>query len=384
MKILFINYEYPPLGGGGGSGMQEICLELGKRHEVHVVTSGREGLAATEKHPDSNVTVHRAKVFGRSARATASFISMFHFLSAGTRLADSLIEKHQFDVINTWFAVPSGLVGGRVAKRHNIPHLLTVIGGDIYDPSKWYSPHSFYPSSAAVKWAIKRADALVAISSDIANRTREYFQYKPEIPVISLGIKDPDYVPKNRIELGLDPSNKYIVTLGRHVRRKDYPTLLKAIAKLDRDDVKLLMIGDGPEQGNLKNLASELDVSEHVHFKGFLSQEEKCQTLAASDLFVLASLHEGFGVVYLEAMYCGLPVIAASEGGQTDLLDNGKTGFLVPIGDVDQMCEALSKVISDDELAAQMSAHNQQHIQNFSIAKLSSKYVSVYSSLVQR
>lgn len=382
MRILFINYEYPPLGGGGGSGMQEICLELGKRHEVHVVTSGRDGLPKTEKHADSNVTVHRANVAGRNARATASFVSMLHFLFAGSRLADSLIERYQFDVINTWFAIPSGLVGGRIARKHAIPHLLTVIGGDIYDPSKWYSPHSFYLSSVAVKWAIKRADALVAISSDIANRTQEYFKYNSEIPVISLGIKEPEFTLNNRDELGLDSSKKYIVTLGRHVRRKDYPTLLKAIANLDRDDVDLLMIGDGPEQNNLKRLAVELGISKRVNFKGFLSQEEKYQTLAASNLFVLSSLHEGFGVVYLEAMYCGLPVIAADIGGQTDLLEQAKTGFMVPIGDVEQMSEALNTVLSNDGLAEEMSAHNKQHILNFSIAKLASQYELAYSTLL--
>lgn len=362
--------------------MQEICLELGRQHEVHVLTSGAGELPSVEKHPESNVTVHRAPVFGRSARATASFLSMFHFTPAAIKLASALMSEHKFDVINTWFAIPSGIAGGWIARKYKIPHLLTVIGGDIYDPSKWYSPHSFFPSALGVKWAIKRADALVAISSDIANRTCDYFKYSGKIPVIPLGIKTPEYTAVDREQLEMNADAKYIVTLGRQVRRKDYPTLLNAMARLNDSNVHLIMIGDGPEQGNLSALATDLGIRERVHFKGFLPENVKYQILANSNVFLLASLHEGFGVVYLEAMYCGLPVIASDEGGQVDLLEQGKTGYLVPIGGTDKMAEALQSILTDDSLAKGMGEYNTQHVKNFAISKLAQLYDDKYQSLI--
>lgn len=378
MKILLVNYEYPPLGGGGGIAMMEIAEELGKTHTVHVLTSGAPGLETTSRHPSADLTIHRVPVARRNTRATASFLSMLGFLPSGIRSGRSLLENERFDLINTWFAIPSGITGGWIARKQRVPHVLTVIGGDIYDPSKWYSPHRFPVAGAAVRWALRRADTHVAISSDIADRTRQYFGFDGKIEVIPLGIREPQYSPADRSALGLDPDKQYVVTVGRLVRRKDYPTLLRALGALRRDDVELLMIGDGPEQGNLQKLAADLGLEKRVRFLGFVSNEEKYRYLAASDLFVLASLHEGFGVVYLEAMFCGLPIIAADRGGQTDILENGDTGSLVPVGDVTRMTEALGHWLGRPEAAAQAGERNRTRARQYTIARVAERYERVF------
>ncbi len=135
MKILMVNYEYPPLGGGGGIAMMEVAEELARRHSVHVLTSGAAGLDPTWQHPSLELTVHRAAVVGRKDRATASFPSMLSFLPSGVREGNKLLQSAQFDLINTWFAIPSGITAGWIARKSGVPHVLTVIGGDIYDPS---------------------------------------------------------------------------------------------------------------------------------------------------------------------------------------------------------------------------------------------------------
>jgi glycosyltransferase involved in cell wall biosynthesis len=381
MKILLVNYEYPPLGGGGGIAMMEIAEELATRHSVHVLTSGAPGLEAVSRHPSVDLTVHRAPVLARRHdRATASFLSMLGFLPSGIRLGNRLFDQLQFDVVNTWFAIPSGVTGGWLAKKHRVPHVLTVIGGDIYDPSKWYSPHHFSPSGSAVKWALRHADEHVAISSDIANRTREYFRFDKNIDVIPLGIRKPRFGEVTREHLKLLPGRRYIVTVGRLVRRKDYPTLIRAISVLDRADVDLLMIGDGPEHQNLQALANELGVGDRVRFLGFVSNEVKYQVLANSDLFVLASLHEGFGVVYLEAMFCGLPIIAANQGGQVDILDDGTTGGLVDIGNVEQMASAIRTLIDDPDLRSKIGHANRIRAENYSISRIAERYEKIFEN----
>ncbi len=380
MKILLVNYEYPPLGGGGGIAMMEIAHELARRHEVHVLTSGRQGLDSIECHNSLNLTVHRVHVFGRSDRATASFVSMAAFLPAGIRRGNKLIAEHEFDVINTWFAIPSGITGAAIAKKNAVPHVLTIIGGDIYDPSKWYSPHQFFPAGMAVKRVLRQADSHVAISTDIAQRARDYFGFDSAIEVIPLGIAEPQFEPATREELGMDLSKKYIVAIGRLVRRKDYPTLFKAVRDLNREDVDLILLGDGPERENLKALAASLGIGDRVHLKGFVSDEIKYQTLSNCDLFTLVSLHEGFGVVYLEAMYCGLPVIAADEGGQTDLLKDGETGRLVPIGDAGRLAQSLRDLLENVQLAQSIGDYNIGRFREFSISSQARRYEDVFAA----
>ena len=382
MKILMVNYEYPPLGGGGGIAMMEVAEDLAKRHSVHVLTSGAPGLDAIWQHPSLDLTVHRAAVAGRKDRATASFLSMLDFLPSGIRTGNKLLESEQFDLINTWFAIPSGVTGGWIARKSGVPHVLTVIGGDIYDPSKWYSPHRFPVSGRAVQWALNRADTCVAISTDIADRTKKHFRVDGSIDVIPLGIRKPEFKSATRQELGMDPERKYIVTVGRLVRRKDYPTLIRALKELDRSDTDLVMIGDGPQQANLAELAKELGMADRVHFRGFVSNELKYQLLSNSDLFVLASLHEGFGVVYLEAMFCGLPIIAANTGGQVDILKAGVTGDLISIGQVPEMTAAIGKLMDDPELRGRIGRDNKARAEQYTIAQVTARYEKVFARLV--
>jgi glycosyltransferase involved in cell wall biosynthesis len=306
---------------------------------------------------------------------------MLGFLPSGIRHGSRLLEANTFDIVNTWFAIPSGITGGWISTKHHVPHLLTVIGGDIYDPSKWYSPHRFPASGAAVKWALRHADAHVAISSDIAGRTREYFGFDGKIEVIPLGIREPVFARAQRDALGLDPQKQYVVTVGRLVRRKDYPTLIRAIKALGRDDVELLMIGDGPEQQNLRELAASLGIADRVRFLGFVSNEAKYQYLSVSDLFVLASLHEGFGVVYLEAMFCGLPIIAADRGGQTDILEDGVTGSLVPSGDQDRMDQAIRHWLDDPATAKRTGESNRARADNYTVARVAERYERAFEGV---
>jgi len=384
MKILFVNYEYPPLGGGGGVAMMEVAQEMATRHQVHVLTSAGPALGSLEKHPSVDLTVHRTRSLPRIDRATASFGSMAAFLPFGIAEGNRILKAGKFDVVNTWFAVPSGITGSAIARRNGVPHLLTVIGGDIYDPSKWYSPHRFLPAGMAVKKILREADAHVAISSDIADRTRKYFNFDRPVEVIPLGIKEPKWTPVGREELGMNPERMYIVAVGRLVRRKDHPTLLRSFASLNREDTELVLLGDGPERENLQGLAKELGIQDRVNLRGFVTDEIKYQVLSNSDVFALVSLHEGFGIVYLEALYCGLPVIAANEGGQLDLLEDGKTGRLVPVGDVGALTKALGECLSDEVQTEEVRQANQQRFNQFSIANLALRYERAFEKLIQR
>jgi glycosyltransferase involved in cell wall biosynthesis len=295
MKILMVNYEWPPLGGGGGVAMRDVATELSKRHEVHVLTSGATGLPSEEEHRGGALRIFRCKVWLRTATAVASLISLFAFYPAGVRLGRQLIRRYSYDVVNTWFAIPSGPTGVHVARYGELPHVLTIIGGDIYDPSKWYSPHRNPVLGGVVRSVLNSADRTTAISTDIAQRARQLYGFQRPIDVIPLGVNPPSFTPCPRDALALEPHKKYIVSVGRLVRRKNYPALLHAVKALSRKDVELLIVGDGPERQNLEGLATSLGVGEQVQFRGFVTEETKFQLLSSSDLFALPSLHGDSG-----------------------------------------------------------------------------------------
>jgi len=380
MNILMVNYEWPPLGGGGGVAMETIARELAQRHTVHVLTSGAGGLPSEETIADGRITVFRCPAFLRHSQSVASIASMLAFWPLSVRLGKNLLRRYRYDVINTWFAIPSGPAGVGIAKRGGIPHVLTIIGGDIYDPSKWYSPHRNPLLKLVVRSVLRKANRHTAISRDIETRTRDIYGFDRTIDVISLGITEPMFEPRTRQDLGLQGDVTYLVSVGRIVRRKDYPSLLAALKKVERDDVHLLLLGDGPERSNLEALSKQLGIAERVQFRGFVSEEEKYQLLAAADVFVLTSLHEGFGLVYLEAMHCGLPIIASRTGGQIDFLTEGETGYLAQTGDAESLASALRRMLAKPEIRAAMGERNRELVKSYYASATAGRYEQLFAA----
>src|SRR5690606_30402476 len=192
MKILFCNYEYPPLGGGGGVVNAALAVELAKRHEVTVLTSRADGLPSREVV--DGVDVVRVPVWFRRKRAVANFPSMLAYLVTGTLAGRRLVRAERFDVINTHFALPTGPVGHAVSRAARVPNVLSVHGGDLYDPSKRSSAHNHAVLRASVRRIALGADAVVAQSADTRDNLRRFFAPEVQPHVIPLGIARPPVV----------------------------------------------------------------------------------------------------------------------------------------------------------------------------------------------
>lgn len=382
MRILLCNYEYPPLGGGGGVFTAHLAQELAKQHEVTVLTS--QGLGAPLDNVENGVRVVRVPVFLRKQQATASLVSMLSFILVGAREGKKLLRNEKFDVINTHFVLPTGPVGNALARFAGIPNVLLVIGGDIYDPSKFTSPHRHPLLKTWVKRLLRRADLVVGESSDILEKARQY--YVPEIEGVLLpyGIQRPEFTPVPRANFGFAKEDILRVTVGRLVGRKAVDQLIAMVESLNNNRVRLVVIGSGPVEQSLKEESRRRGVADQVRLTGSVGEEEKFQLLQMSDIYASTSQHEGFGLVFLEAMHCGLPIVCYDQGGQTDFLRNEETGYLVPLNNLEQFGESCRLLIGDAGLRKSMAETNRRLIEDFYIESCARKYEDAFQEAIER
>jgi glycosyltransferase involved in cell wall biosynthesis len=380
MKILMLNYEYPPLGGGGGVAHQHIAEELASRHDVTVLTSRSRSLPPFEVM--GGVNVYRINVLCRGSQATASLISMLSYFPASLKAGQKLIDRIKPDLINSHFAVPTGPSAVVLARSNRIPHALCVHGGDIYDPSKRLSPHWTPGLHQTVRWVLRRADRVLAQSRNTADNARRIYGYEKEIPIIPHGLKEPVLPPFSRKELGLSDDQIVLVTVGRLIARKANHQLIEILSKINNPKVVLVLLGEGPERPALLHLAKRLRFEKQLFMPGFVSETQKYEYLQAADAFVSTTSHEGFGLMYVEGMFCRLPIVTYDHGGQTDFLEDGRTGFLVHLNDQDAFRQRLEWLIQNPGVRKTMRDYNLALSRRFTIEHCASRYEQIFNEMV--
>jgi len=380
VRILFCNYEFPPLGGGGGVVMAALARDLAQRHAVTVLTSRAQGLPAESR--EHGVRVIRVPVFFRRQLAVANFPSMLAYLPmAGLR---ALGLRGSFDVINTHFVVPSGPLGHALSRLYGIPNVLSVHGGDLYDPSKSSSPHRHAWLRPPIRYLLRQAQALVGQSRNTLEHVAEIYDVRRDAELIPLGIERPSPpVAPGRREFGIPEDALVLVTVGRVVARKAPEQLIEVLRMTSRANAHLIVVGDGPRLGAVRQAAAEAGLTERVHLLGQTSEDVKNRALAVSDIFISTSQHEGFGLVFLEAMAFGLPIICYDHGGQTDFLSNGATGAVLHLNDVAGFARALQDLCDDPDLRRKMAANNLQLVERYLIDKCAARYEKVFEDAVR-
>lgn len=381
MRILFCNYEYPPLGGGGGAVTALLAQELAKRHEITVLTSQALGLPS--QSIDSGVHVIRVPVLVRRQQAAANLASMFAYMVMATRLGKKHLKDTTYDVINTHFVLPSGPVGDALAGALHVPNVLSVHGGDLYDPSKWTSPHRHRLLRTWVRMLLRRADQVVAQSRNTLENVQRFYTPELEPLRIPLGIKRPCDGTADRDLYGFREDDVLLVTVGRLVSRKAIGQLMVVLDNRHHQNVRLLIVGSGPEEQRLREQARQMNVAERTHFFGHVKEAEKCQILRMADIFVSTSQHEGFGLVFLEAMACGLPVVCYDHGGQTDFLESEATGYLVPLNDTSEFYRCCHALILDPMLRKNTGARNLERVEKYYIDVCAQQYEAVFMDVVE-
>lgn len=228
------------------------------------------------------------------------------------------------DIIHTHFSVPTSLAAPLISRARSKPLIVNAMGADVYDPTRF---GALRPALDVINkhWVFRAADAIVVPSTDMLKRLPASVRQKAHVIPYFTDVER--FAPESHSK----HSTLRLLSVSRLVKRKNLRTSLRTLSHLVSTgmDVSLTIAGDGDERWELQALAQELGVEEHVEFAGFVPDEDLPALYASHDVFVLPSYHEAFGIVFVEALASGLPVVTSDVGGQTDIVteDVGRTAF---------------------------------------------------------
>jgi len=368
MKIAIVCY---PTFGGSGVVATELGIALSNRgHEVHFVTY---------KQPvrlellNNNIFFHEVHV-----PEYPLFQYQPYELALSSKLVDT-IKLHNIDVLHVHYAIPHAYAGYMAKKMLEeegiyVPMVTTLHGTDITLVGK----HPFY--KPAVTFSINQSDVVTSVSESLRQGTLKTFDIKGAIEVI------PNFIDKNkykvvytdcqRSNMALD-SERIITHISNFRKVKRIPDVLKVFAKIQEHiPSKMIMVGEGPEKEGAERLCDALGISDKVIFLGNSNEIDKI--LCFSDLFLLPSESESFGLAALEAMINRVPVISSNVGGIPEVNVHGISGFLSNLGDIEDMAKNGIAILKDDVTLERFKLNALKQARNFDLQKVVPKYEAIY------
>ena len=374
MKIGIVCY---PTFGGSGVVATELGLELSKRgHEIHFITY---------KQPvrlellSNNVHFHEVHV---------PEYPLFHYqpyeLALSSKLVD-MVKLHGIELFHVHYAIPhayAAYMAQQMLKDEGVyvPIVTTLHGTDI----TLVGSHPFY--KPAVTFSINKSDAVTSVSESLKRDTLRLFDIKNEIEVvpnfIDIEKHEPNFTDCQRSAMANE--NERIITHISNFREvKNIPDVIKIFNGIQKEvPSKLMLVGEGPEKEAAEYLVEELCISEKVVFFG--NSNEIDRILCFSDLFLLPSQTESFGLAALEAMASSVPVISSNSGGLSEVNKDGFSGYLSTVGNVSEMTEKALKILKNDDSLNQFKLNAKAQSLNFDIHAIVPKYESIYQKTLSK
>jgi len=368
MKIGIVCY---PTFGGSGVVATELGIELSKRgHNIHFITYSQPvRLDLIGK----NVHYHEVNV-----PEYPLFLYQPYELALSSKLVD-MVKLHGIELLHVHYAIPHAYAAYMAKKMlqeegYHIPIVTTLHGTDI----TLVGSHPYY--RPAVTFSINKSDAVTSVSQSLKEDTERLFDIKRDISVVPNFIDVTKHETKftdcQRALMARD-DERIITHISNFREVKRIPDVIKIFHEVQKVlPAKLMMVGEGPEQKPAERLARKLGISENVIFLGNSNEIDKI--LCFSDLFLLPSKTESFGLAALEAMASGVPVVSSNTGGIPEVNIDGVTGYLSDVGDVASMAENAIHILENPERLNTFKANAKKESKNFSIANVVPKYEVIY------
>ena len=373
MKIGIVCY---PTFGGSGVVATELGLELSKKgHEVHFITYSQH---VRLELLGANVHFHEVHVPN---------YPLFHYqpyeLALSSKIVD-MVKAHQIDVLHVHYAIPHAYAGYMAKKMLHeegidLPIVTTLHGTDI----TLVGSHPFYKT--AVTFSINKSDAVTSVSQSLKEDTQRLFNTKKDITVIPNFIDLDKYKPTTKNyqrNLLAMPDERVIAHISNFRSVKRIPDVIHIFHAIQKDiPSKLMMIGEGPEREKAEQLCVELNIENKVVFLG--NSNEVNKILCFSDLFLLPSQTESFGLSALEAMASGVPVVSSNSGGLPEVNINGVSGFLSPVGDIKSMSQNAIHILKNPNDLETFKKGAKSTASKFDIHQIVPSYEKVYKTALK-
>ena len=373
MRILSLNYEFPPLGGGAGyvtKAINEILVQRG--FQVDLITMHFKGLEYEEVI--NGVRVFRTKSF-RKKRETCEVHEMASFVASAVPFALKLTKQYTYDLIHCHFAIPTGLVAYSVHKMRNLNYIITTHGSDIpgYNPDRFKLEHKF--SKPLISAIMKKAKTVVALSGHLKTLIERNVCAGLPVRVIPNGIASDMFSADQK-------RNNWIFMSGRLLERKGFQFVLNALKETPLEGWEIHLAGDGPYRKDLEALAN--GSKNKVIFHGWLSRDHGTlrNLYERSRIFIMPSDIENAPIALLEAMNAGLAIITTNASGCYETA--GDSAMLVAPHDETAIREAVLKLVHDENLLDGFGKKaRQRSLANFGWDTIIDQYAELYKEAVQ-
>ncbi len=369
VKLLVINHEFPPVGGGAAPVAWELCRHLaGLGHQVDVVTTRFGDLPAREER--DGVTIYRTHARRRRVDR-AETLEMASFLRGAAGPARQLIDAHRYDIIHAHFIIPAGYLAGRLARKTGIPLVITAHGSDVpgHNPDRFVWQHKLL--LPFWRRLVKAAGCIISPSADLAAKIRRLCP-SARMDVIPNGIDLSAFTPGQK--------QSAILLCGRMLRFKGFQHALAAIGRLQLG-WPVHVVGDGEYLDELKRLAVNLKAP--VTFYGWLDRNDPrfIDLFRTCGVFIFPSEMENFPTVLLEAQAAGMAIITSDIGGCREAV--GDAALFVPPGDAPAIAERLRQLVEQSSLRQELSQKALDHVRQFCWETIAQRYETLFAAVIK-
>lgn len=445
MRILIVNYEFPPIGAGGGQASQKIAerlVEMG--HSVRIITSRPTQLytlmgnialllgigfwvylAYAKLSWGEDISDHGFTILGtlllltgfilratgliwelimpirglkrvefiegvevrrvpvmRQRQDYCSTFEMGTFLISGAW--HSLWQAREFrpDVVHIFFGIPDGPIGWLLKRSYGLPYIISLRGADVPSDEVKRFAKQYKVLRPFIRWLWRDADALVAVSNGLRSYAKET---SPDLPIQVI----PNAIDLSAFTPAPQRGTNGLVRLlyvGRFNVFKNVETLVEAVGKLSQMDVgefELNLVGEGEQRPVLERIVSELGLTRRVNFVGWVARDQIADHYRRADVFVTATTWEGMPNTVLEAMACGLPIVGTQASGLHELVRDGLNGYLVPTKDPEALAQALARLMGDGYERRRMGRESRKLAEReFAWEYIARQYVRVYEQVM--